>query len=97
MSGDAYDYFYSKLESFIDQLEEQDNSSNRQKFIGLLKLVVKACRDIEWVDSGDTGPGDEDEAIDYVFNFLKEKENESKEKESLKARKGNNKTKDKRT
>jgi uncharacterized small protein (DUF1192 family) len=28
-----------------------------------LKLVAKALHDIEWVDSGDYGPGDENKAI----------------------------------
>jgi hypothetical protein len=28
-----------------------------------LELVIKALHDIEWVDSGDYGPGDENKAI----------------------------------
>lgn len=53
-------YLYSKLEyeaTFaLDTVE-------RRAFAKHLRKVAKALHDIEWVDSGDCGPGDENEAI----------------------------------
>lgn len=53
-------YLYSKLEYEATFLE---NSPERKAFAKHLKLVAKALHDIEWVDSGDYGPGDDTEAI----------------------------------
>lgn len=39
-------------------------------FAGLLKLVAQAMHDIEWVDSGDFGPGDEVESIQEVKKYV---------------------------
>ena len=38
-------------------------ASEREWFIGLLRMVAKAAHDIEWVDSSDYRPGDEVAAI----------------------------------
>lgn len=74
MSGGQYDYFFSKLSCFISDVRYNRDSPltpKREQFLKLLELVEKACHDIEWVDSADMGPGDEDAALDAVFNFLK--------------------------
>ena len=60
MRGGSMNYIYSRLEygaTFTADTPE------RRAFAKHLKLVVKALHDIEWVDSGDYGPGDENEAI----------------------------------
>lgn len=60
MSGGSMRYLYSRLEheaSFVEDTPE------RKAFAKHLKLVAKALHDIEWVDSGDYGPGDENAAI----------------------------------
>ena len=59
MSGGSMEYLYSKVEAatFLCQTPE------RQAFAAHLKLVAKALHDIEWVDSDDYGPGDENDAI----------------------------------
>lgn len=44
--------------------------AERKWFAELLRLASKAAHDIEWVDSGDFGPGDEVEAIRAVRMFL---------------------------
>lgn len=69
MSGGSYDYICHK----IDDIEIQGTRDNKRRllFQKLLKLVAKAMHDIEWVDSGDCGDGDENKAIDSVFDFLK--------------------------
>ena len=68
MSGGSYDYVCFK----IDQIEIMDAKDNprRMAFQQLLILVAKAMHDIEWVDSADYGPGDENEAIDKCLAFL---------------------------
>jgi hypothetical protein len=60
MSGGSMNYLYSKLE--YDANFKQD-TPERRAFAKHLKLVAKALHDIEWVDSGDYGPGDDIEAI----------------------------------
>jgi hypothetical protein len=64
MSGGSMDYLYSKIEWFADF---EENTPERKAFAEHLKLIVKALHDIEWVDSGDYSPGDENEAIMAVL------------------------------
>jgi hypothetical protein len=45
-------------------------AAERTWFTGLLRLVAKAMRDVEWVDSSDCSPGDEVEAIDAVRAYV---------------------------
>ena len=59
MSGGSMDYLYSRLE----YAEFAQNTLLRKRFAEHLKLVAKALHDIEWVDSADCVPGDEDESI----------------------------------
>lgn len=59
MSGGSMDYLYSK----IDDVEFRCDTALRRAFRIHLKNVSKALHDIEWVDSCDYGPGDENEAI----------------------------------
>lgn len=60
MSGGSMNYLYSKLE--YDATFSLD-TPERRAFAKHLQLVAKALHDIEWVDSGDYGPGDDEEAI----------------------------------
>ena len=60
MSGGSMNYLYSKLE--YDGTFDT-NTPERRAFKAHLVLVAKALHDIEWVDSGDYGPGDENKAI----------------------------------
>ncbi len=53
-------YLYSKLEYDANFKED---TPERRAFAKHLKLVAKALHDIEWVDSGDYGPGDDADAI----------------------------------
>lgn len=53
-------YLYSKLEY---EANFTADTPERRAFAQHLKLVAKALHDIEWVDSGDYGPGDENAAI----------------------------------
>ena len=60
MSGGSMNYIYSRLEYEATFAED---TPERRAFAKHLKLVAKALHDIEWVDSGDYGPGDENAAI----------------------------------
>ena len=53
------DYAYRHLE----YAKFEQNTPERVVFALHLAKVAKALHDIEWVDSGDYGPGDENEAI----------------------------------
>ena len=57
-------YLYSKL----DDATFAKDTPERQAFARHLKLVIDALHDIEWVDSGDYGPGRENEAIRACLN-----------------------------
>ena len=59
MSGGSMNHLYSKLQ----QADFEVNTPARAAFAKHLELVAKALHDIEWVDSGDYGPGDEYDAI----------------------------------
>ena len=61
MSGGSYDYIYSRIEDLANEI--RPTSPLRKAFKTHLRKVAKACHDIEWVDSSDCSPGDEDEAI----------------------------------
>jgi hypothetical protein len=74
MSGGSYDYAYYKVYDFADDcvrphteycysenVERKvpaDNLELRQRFADHLKKVAKVMKEIEWCDSGDTGPDD---------------------------------------
>lgn len=60
MSGGSMNYLYSKLEY---EATFREDTPERKAFARHLKLVAKALHDIEWVDSADYGPGDENAAI----------------------------------
>jgi hypothetical protein len=69
MSGGHYDYVYSKIQGiYIDK--GQEPIKERVWFQKLLKLVADAMHDIEWVDSGDYGEGDEMDAIYRIRDFV---------------------------
>lgn len=60
MSGGSMNYISVRLEhEAIFTLDTPE----RRAFAKHLKLVVKALHDIEWVDSGDSGKGDDSAAI----------------------------------
>jgi hypothetical protein len=59
MSGGSMNYLYRTL---LDA-NFPTNTPERLAFRRHLDLVAHALKDIEWVDSGDSGPGDENEAI----------------------------------
>ena len=61
MSGGSYDYAYGRITDMADQLRL--TTPLRKVFQDHLRKVSKACHDIEWVDSGDSSPGEEDAAI----------------------------------
>lgn len=60
MSGGSLNYLYRRVEEDATFVED---TPERRAFAKHLKLVAKALHDIEWVDSADYGPGDENEAI----------------------------------
>lgn len=75
MSGGKYDYIHCKIEEFIEELELKNDAGieipQRVAFKELLCLVATAAHEIEWVDSGDCGEGDEIEAIEAVFEYCR--------------------------
>ena len=62
MSGGSWDYPYHKFDEVADRLREEKNPL-RRAFGRLIEKCSAAIHDIEWVDSGDYGPGDEVAAI----------------------------------
>lgn len=65
MSGGSYDYLYSKIEDAACEVNSRGRTRGplRAAFAKHLVLVAEAMHQIEWVDSCDSAPGDEDEAI----------------------------------
>jgi hypothetical protein len=64
MSGGSYDYIHHRIDDFLEEFEQHlNNDPLRIAFCEHMKKIAKAVHDIEWVDSGDYGKGDEHEAI----------------------------------
>ena len=59
MSGGSMDYLYSKVADAIFDC----STPEREAFRVHLVRVAEALHAIEWVDSGDCEPGDENKAI----------------------------------
>lgn len=62
MSGGSWDYAFVKIEDWASELK-QSGSPLRRALGRRLDVLAVAMHDIEWVDSCDTVPGDEFEAI----------------------------------
>lgn len=63
MSGGSYDYAYHKIEDLASEIKSRAQTPERKAFAAHLEKIAKAAHDIEWVDSGDYGPGDEKKSI----------------------------------
>jgi hypothetical protein len=61
MSGGSYDYAYGRVNDFADAMRA--DTPARIAFRAHLHDVADAMHAIEWVDSADWAPGDEDDAI----------------------------------
>jgi hypothetical protein len=69
MSGGSWDYLFGRMDDAADRLVV--SSDPRRKAFGLLmRRCAKAMHDIEWVDSGDCGPGDDADAIDAALRGI---------------------------
>jgi len=62
MSGGSWDYFCYKMQDAGERLLREKDPYRRALGEKML-LFADAMHDIEWVDSGDWGPGDEIPAI----------------------------------
>lgn len=62
MSGGAYDYGYGKIENLAYEMRNDMNTPLRKAFLSHLALVAEAAKAIEWNESGDGDPR-EDELI----------------------------------
>ncbi len=77
MSGGSYEYAYGVVEQFADALEagrtvqgretENPNSLPRLAFARHLRSVAAATKAIEWVDSYDSSPPEDEHAIHAVI------------------------------
>jgi hypothetical protein len=66
MSGGSMEYLYRRIEDAEFEL----NTHERVAFKEHLNQVAKACKAIEWVDSGDNSEGSENEFITKCINNL---------------------------
>lgn len=66
MSGGSLGYIYHKIESVIEDIA--GDTPLRRAFRSHLCLISKALHDIEWVQSGDYGPGDDAKAMEACLS-----------------------------
>jgi hypothetical protein len=77
MSGGNYEYFYLKLQNFIEEVErwEEENpdykSDERKKFKDVMKEASNVLKSIEWTDSGDSSQEATNIAIQKFFDSIK--------------------------
>lgn len=75
MSGGSMDYLYLKVLNAAETVTNEDedgfvkNTELRKAFAEHLFDVALALKQIEWVDSGDSAEGSEDEAIKKCLNI----------------------------
>ena len=67
MSGGFYDYAYARVEDFASH-PSLAKTAERRAFAALLSDVAEAMHDVEWVDSDDYAPGDENAAIERCLS-----------------------------
>ena len=73
MSGGAYDYAYSKVQSMAENLRfSTEPIPCRRWFAKHLVLVAQAMYACEWEDSGDSGSEETKKAIAAVMKHGKE-------------------------
>lgn len=60
MSGGSMERLYCSIEA---NATFEQNTNERRAFAKHLERICQALHDIEWVDSGDYSPGDENDAI----------------------------------
>jgi hypothetical protein len=63
MSGGSLNYAYSRVEEAAREVAMQAESPLHRAFAAHLTKVASALHALEWVWSGDSGPGDEVAAI----------------------------------
>lgn len=67
MSGGSFEYAYCGVDEMASQLLTYSKNPLWLAFAKHLQLVAKAMHDIEWVDSGDYGEGQEVEAVEKAL------------------------------
>ena len=67
MSGGSYDYSCFRVNDMAEDTRIKFGSPLRRAFGKHLALVSEAMRMVEWVDSSDNSPGDENDAIKRVL------------------------------
>jgi len=72
MSGGSLNYAYSRVNDIADDIERYATTPLHKAFASHIRDVSVALKDLEWVFSGDYGPGDEIESIRKVVTKGKE-------------------------
>lgn len=67
MSGGSLDYGYQRVRDLADAIERHAERPEHRAFAAHLHKVAEAAKALEWVWSGDCGPGDELDLIAQVL------------------------------
>lgn len=68
MSGGSLDYAYQRVRDLADAIERHADRPEHRAFAAHLHKVAAAAKALEWVWSGDCGPGDEIELIRAILD-----------------------------
>lgn len=79
MSGGSLDYVYSRVEDAAMQAAARAETALHRAFANHLHKVAKALKDLEWMLSCDTSPGDEEASIRAVLHEGSEIEEATKQ------------------
>src|SRR5687767_12504646 len=71
MSGGSWNYVFRTFEEVGERLL-LCNQLSRRTLGSLVLRIAKALHDIEWVDSDDFGPGQEEKAIDLALGISRD-------------------------
>lgn len=67
MSGGSLDYVYGRVNDAVDAIRLRSRNPLHTAFADHLLLVAAALHDLEWMLSGDTTEGDEEESLRKVI------------------------------
>lgn len=68
MSGGSLDYGYQRVRDLAEAIERRADRAEHRAFAAHLHKVAEAAKALEWVWSGDRGPGDEIDLIKAVVD-----------------------------
>ena len=73
MSGGAFDYVYSRLETAAEEIERLAECVEHKQFRLAVIKMAEALKDLEWYFSGDTSDQKPDSMMDIIDTYRQQR------------------------